>query len=64
MNRHLKTLDVENKNIKKYHRPISEILNTIIYAGFKIEKVVEPIPDRNDLEKRTDLIDELQQVLL
>lgn len=29
----------------KYHRPFSSILNSLISAGFCIEKVLEPLPD-------------------
>lgn len=48
-------------DIEKYHRPVSEILNTLIAAGLRIEKVVEPIPDENALKKRPDMIDEFHK---
>lgn len=33
-----------NNNVIKYHRTISEIINTLIECGFTIEKVLEPKP--------------------
>lgn len=31
-------------NVKKYHRTFSTIVNTLIEAGFTIEKMIEPLP--------------------
>ncbi len=31
-------------NVKKYHRMFSTIVNTLVEAGFQIEKMLEPIP--------------------
>ena len=31
-------------NVKKYHRTFSTIINTLIEAGFTIEKMIEPLP--------------------
>ena len=31
-------------NVKKYHRTFSTIINTLIETGFKIEKIIEPLP--------------------
>ncbi|MBU3113895.1 class I SAM-dependent methyltransferase [Clostridium lacusfryxellense] len=33
----------------KYHRPFSEIINTIIESGFRIDKILEPVPDEKSL---------------
>lgn len=48
-------------NVEKYHRPISEIFNSIISTGFVINNVVEPVPDEYALEKRPDFIDEFDK---
>lgn len=31
-------------NVKKYHRTFSTIINTLIEAGFVVEKIIEPFP--------------------
>ena len=33
----------------KYHRPFSEIINTLIENDFRIEKILEPLPDEKAL---------------
>lgn len=33
------------EGVKKYHRTFSTILNVLIQVGFKIEKIVEPLPN-------------------
>lgn len=33
------------ENVLKYHRSFSSIINSLIQAGFVIEKVLEPVPD-------------------
>ena len=38
-------------NVKKYHRMFSTIINTLIDAGFSIERMIEPIPSAELLEK-------------
>lgn len=48
-------------DVEKYHRPISEIVNSIISCGYIINKVVEPVPDEYALEKRPDYIDEFDK---
>lgn len=35
---------------EKYHRTFSEIMNTLIAAGFVIEEVAEPVPDESDIQ--------------
>ena len=32
------------EKVKKYHRTFSTIINTLIEAGFQIEKLMEPVP--------------------
>lgn len=38
-------------NVKKYHRTFSTIINTLIEAGFHIEKMIEPLPTDQLLEE-------------
>lgn len=38
-------------NVKKYHRTFSTIVNTLIETGFSIEKMIEPLPSGEILEK-------------
>ena len=33
------------EKVKKYHRTFSTIINTLIEAGFQIEKLMEPVPN-------------------
>lgn len=55
----LKNYGVETENesswfidgIKKYHRMFSTIVNTLVDAGFVIEKMVEPLPDEELLKR-------------
>lgn len=44
-------------NVKKYHRTFSTIINTLIEAGFTVEKMIEPLPDDELLEKYPDYKD-------
>ena len=44
-------------NVKKYHRTFSSIINTLIDAGFAIEKMIEPLPTEEILEKYPDYKD-------
>lgn len=50
-----------NEKVEKYHRPLSEIINTLIQENFIIKKVEEPVPDANALKKRPDFIDEFHR---
>ena len=52
-------------NVKKYHRTFSTIINTLIETGFKIEKIIEPLPteellknfpEYKDLLHKTDFL--------
>jgi SAM-dependent methyltransferase len=38
-------------NVIKYHRTFSSIINALVNQRFIIEKVFEPIPDQNIMEK-------------
>ena len=51
--------------VKKYHRTFSSIVNTLVSAGFSIEKLIEPIPteelllefpDHRDLFHKPDFL--------
>lgn len=37
--------------VEKYHRTFSEIINALIAAGFTIEKMLEPIPAQETIER-------------
>lgn len=50
-----------NEKIEKYHRPMSEIINTLIKENFVIKELEEPVPDENALKKRPDFIDEFHR---
>ncbi len=52
-------------NVKRYHRMFSTIINTLIEAGFEIEKIIEPIateeilkeyPEYDDLFMKPDFL--------
>lgn len=45
------------ENVKKYHRTFSTIINTLIEEGFTIEKMIEPLPTDELLEKYPDYKD-------
>lgn len=47
--------------VEKYHRPMSEIINTLIQENFIIKEIVEPVPDEDALKKRPDFIDEFHR---
>lgn len=40
--------------VKKYHRMFSTIINTLREAGFTIERITEPIPDSDMIEKHPE----------
>lgn len=44
-------------NVKKYHRTFSTIINTLINAGFSIEKMIEPLPSEEILANYPDYQD-------
>lgn len=37
--------------VEKYHRNFSEIINTLIKVGFKIDMILEPIPEEETIKK-------------
>lgn len=43
--------------VKKYHRTFSTIINTLVETGFSIEKMIEPLPTEELLEKYPDYRD-------
>jgi SAM-dependent methyltransferase len=47
--------------VKKYHRTFSTLVNTFIEIGFAIEKMIEPIPTEEMLEKYPDYKDLLHK---
>ena len=48
-------------HVKKYHRTFSTIVNTLIDNGFTIEKIVEPIPTADFLQKHPEYDDLLHK---
>ena len=48
-------------NVKKYHRTFSSIVNTLIEAGFTVNKMIEPLPTKELLEKYPDYKDLLHK---
>lgn len=48
-------------DVKKYHRTFSSIVNTLVDAGFIIEKMIEPIPTAEMLEKHPEYKDLLHK---
>jgi len=44
--------------VQKYHRTLSTLLNGLIDAGLAIDRVVEPVPDEAQLERRPEWIHE------
>ena len=48
-------------NVKKYHRTFSTIINMLIENGFNIEKMIEPLPTDELLEKYPDYKDLLHK---
>ena len=43
--------------VKKYHRTLSSIINTLIGEGFRIEKVIEPVPTLEMLKEHPEYDD-------
>lgn len=48
-------------HVKKYHRMFSTIVNTLLEAGFTIEKMVEPLPDEEMLQEHPEYRDLLHK---
>ncbi len=44
--------------VQKYHRTLAALLNGVIDAGLRIERVLEPMPDAVMLEREPAWIDE------
>ncbi|MGE6515895.1 class I SAM-dependent methyltransferase [Lysinibacillus sphaericus] len=49
------------EGVEKYHRTMSTIINTLIAHGLAIEKVIEPIPDREAIQTLSSLEKELRR---
>lgn len=39
------------EGVKKYHRTFSSVINTLVDAGFVVERLMEPVPTEEMLEK-------------
>ncbi len=39
------------EGVEKYHRTFSEIVNSLCEAGFTVEKMLEPVPTRETIER-------------
>ncbi len=48
-------------NVKKYHRTFSTIINTLIEAGFQINKLIEPVPTSEVLKDHPEYNDLLHK---
>ncbi|MGH2584917.1 MAG: class I SAM-dependent methyltransferase [Dehalococcoidia bacterium] len=46
------------QGVRKYHRTIATLLNGLIDAGLAIDRVLEPIPDADTLQRHPESIDE------
>jgi len=44
--------------VQKYHRTLATLLNGLIEAGLAIERVVEPVPDEEQLKRRPEWVQE------
>lgn len=48
-------------DIIMYHRPISYILNTLIFGGFEVVEVLEPMASKEDIKKYPDMIKDIHK---
>lgn len=51
----IRSIDWFVDGVIKYHRTMSTVMNTLCDNGFIIQSVVEPVPDKLALEKRSSL---------
>jgi SAM-dependent methyltransferase len=49
------------EGVRKYHRTIATLLDGLLDAGFRIERIVEPAPDVHRLEVRPDESEHLRR---
>ena len=49
------------EGVQKYHRMFSTIVNTLVDAGFKVERLIEPYPTKEILEKYPQYEDNLHK---
>ena len=47
--------------VKKYHRTISTVVNTLVDAGFVVERLVEPVPTPEMAREYPDCADLLHK---
>ena len=45
--------------VVKFHRRVSDVLNALICAGFVIDRVEEPLPEKRVIEKYPEFADEM-----
>lgn len=50
-----------NGKLDMYHRTFSEIINTLVDKGFKVVKMVEPIPSKEQLKRFPDRVKEVHK---
>jgi Methylase involved in ubiquinone/menaquinone biosynthesis len=48
-------------NVIKYHRTFSTIINSLVEAGFMIEKILEPIPDLKIRNEHPEYINDIHK---
>jgi SAM-dependent methyltransferase len=49
------------EGVKKYHRTFSTIINTLIEAGFQIDRLMEPVPTPQELKEHPEYNDLLHK---
>ena len=47
--------------VKKYHRTLSTVINTLIGSGFRIDKIIEPVPTPEQLREHPEYDDLLHK---
>ena len=47
----LRNVTWNNEIVQKYHRTISELINGLVETGYKIDKIEEPTPSKEAIEK-------------
>lgn len=52
------------KDVLKYHRRLATTVNTLIDAGFAIQRLVEWSPTPEELERQPDLADEIERPMM
>lgn len=52
------------ENVIKYHRTITTYISNLINSGFKIDAVLEPMPEKSMLENNPDMVLELRRPMM